>query len=624
MQYVFRSLDRGDTWERISPDLTTNDPATRGDIRYQTLFTISESPLKYGLIYAGTDDGRLWVTKDGGKAWPEITAGLAPGKWMSRVVASAYELGTVYLTQNGKRDDDFTPYVWKSTDYGKTWTSLAKGIPVGPVNVIREDPVNENILYVGTDMGVYVTTDGGKTWMVLGGEPADGLRPRPDHPPARQHHRHRHARPRHVGPRRRTRSTTSRPGDGSISRTEIGDRPGRWPSRGGRPGPIVLDGVGPVLFEKSRRARRISLTVRASRGVRVAVPWRVSFDEARRVALAKLAWIRRTLARLERARGRCREAVVAAEGLDRRAARAVLAGRLDALAREHGFSPGRLSVRVPGHALGQRLPLRPHPAQRVPRRRAAGPGRLRHPPRARPHPRPRATAGPSGPSSSAACRTPGAARPASGNIRWLCSELSPAADGDGRRVDRPRAYGMIPYCRAARSRRLSRPLPGEAPSGTDALERKERGPWGTVFQKKGHSFRSWSWPDSPCSKHGTNPGEGRQGATIPPPGRSASQSDTRDEDSVVRRLGLRLKHFRSIGDLESAARIFAQLFPTDAADDPAIAAQDRRVLPFEPDRRRRRVCQGVSPGAKERAPSSSPRSTRRTRPPTSGARTPGI
>ncbi len=169
MQYVFRSLDRGDTWERISPDLTTNDPATRGDIRYQTLFTISESPIKAGLLYAGTDDGRLWVTKDGGKAWTEITAGLAPGKWMSRVVASAYDLGTVYLTQNGKRDDDFTPYVWKSTDYGKTWTSLAKGVPVGPVNVVREDPVNKDILYLGTDMGAYVTVDGGKTWTVLGG-----------------------------------------------------------------------------------------------------------------------------------------------------------------------------------------------------------------------------------------------------------------------------------------------------------------------------------------------------------------------------------------------------------------------------------------------------------------------
>jgi photosystem II stability/assembly factor-like uncharacterized protein len=168
MQFVFRSLDRGDTWEKISPDLTTDNPAERGDIPYQTLFTISESPLRYGLIYAGTDDGRLWLTKDGGKAWQEITAGLAPGKWMSRVAASATKLGTVYLTQNGKRDDDFTPYVWKSADFGKTWVSIAAGIPVGPVNVIREDPVNPDILYVGTDMGVYVTLDAGKTWMALG------------------------------------------------------------------------------------------------------------------------------------------------------------------------------------------------------------------------------------------------------------------------------------------------------------------------------------------------------------------------------------------------------------------------------------------------------------------------
>lgn len=103
---------------------------------------------------------------------------------------------------------------------------------------------------------------------------------------------------------------------------------------------------------KSRKARRISLTVRASRGVRVAVPWRVSFDEARRVSLDRLAWIRRTLARLERARGRCREAVLAAEGLDRRAVKAVLAERLDALAREHGYSPGRLSVRCQGTLWG--------------------------------------------------------------------------------------------------------------------------------------------------------------------------------------------------------------------------------------------------------------------------------
>jgi predicted metal-dependent hydrolase len=107
-----------------------------------------------------------------------------------------------------------------------------------------------------------------------------------------------------------------------------------------------------VLFVKSRRARRISLTARASRGVRVTVPWRVSFDEARRVALTKVPWIRRTTARLDLARDRCREAVAAAEGLDRRSARALLAGRLEALAREHGYSPERLSIRRQGSLWG--------------------------------------------------------------------------------------------------------------------------------------------------------------------------------------------------------------------------------------------------------------------------------
>jgi len=108
---------------------------------------------------------------------------------------------------------------------------------------------------------------------------------------------------------------------------------------------IEIDGVGPVLFEKSRRARRIGLTVRASRGVRVAVPARVSFEEARRIAVSKLDWVRRTLGRIEHARDRCGEAVLAAERLDRRTARAFLAERLAALAEEHGFAPGRLSVR---------------------------------------------------------------------------------------------------------------------------------------------------------------------------------------------------------------------------------------------------------------------------------------
>jgi photosystem II stability/assembly factor-like uncharacterized protein len=168
MQFLFRSLDRGDTWERISPDLTYNTASEMGDIPYHTLFAISESPLKYGLIYVGTDDGKVWATKDGGKAWTEIMAGLPYQKWVSRLVASKYGLATVYMTQNGKRDDDVAPYVWKSTDYGKTWIDISKGIPLGPVNVIREDPVDPKILYVGTDQGVYVSTDGGATWNVLG------------------------------------------------------------------------------------------------------------------------------------------------------------------------------------------------------------------------------------------------------------------------------------------------------------------------------------------------------------------------------------------------------------------------------------------------------------------------
>jgi photosystem II stability/assembly factor-like uncharacterized protein len=168
MQFVFRSPDRGDTWERISPDLTAFTPSEAGDIPYHTLFALSESPLKYGLVYAGTDDGKVWVTRDAGKAWTEIAAGLPYGKWVSRIVASAHELGTVYMTQNGKRDDDFTPYVWKSDDFGKTWADISKGIPFGPVNVIREDPEKGDILYVGTDGGVFVTTDRGKTWEALG------------------------------------------------------------------------------------------------------------------------------------------------------------------------------------------------------------------------------------------------------------------------------------------------------------------------------------------------------------------------------------------------------------------------------------------------------------------------
>ena len=171
MQYLFMSRDKGGTWKQISPDLSYNDPKKIGDIQYQTLFTVSESPLKFGLIYAGTDDGRLHVTKDGGTNWTELTSKLAQNRWISRVVASNYKMGRVYVAQNGKRDDDFQVYIWKSDDYGTTFRDISGNIPLGPVNVIREDPFDANILYAGTDLAVYVSKNGGDSWEVLGNLP---------------------------------------------------------------------------------------------------------------------------------------------------------------------------------------------------------------------------------------------------------------------------------------------------------------------------------------------------------------------------------------------------------------------------------------------------------------------
>jgi photosystem II stability/assembly factor-like uncharacterized protein len=172
LQSVFKSPDQGQTWKRISPDLSHNHPDKRGDISFQTITGLSESPIMYGLIYAGTDDGRLHVTKDGGENWTEITAGLPKGKWVSRIVASQYSMSRVYVTQNGKRDDDFQVYIWKSDDYGQTWQDISNNIPLGPVNVIKEDPFKPGYLYVGTDIGVYLSKDLGKKWSVLGDLPS--------------------------------------------------------------------------------------------------------------------------------------------------------------------------------------------------------------------------------------------------------------------------------------------------------------------------------------------------------------------------------------------------------------------------------------------------------------------
>jgi photosystem II stability/assembly factor-like uncharacterized protein len=173
-QYVFRSRDRGASWERISADLSDNDPArmlrrSSSEIPYQTVSALAESPRKRGLLYAGTDDGRLHVTMDDGRRWSELTAGLRGRKWVSRVVPSQHADGTVYVTQRGREDDDFAPYIYKSSDYGRTLTSIVNNIPAGSVNVIREDPVDPDTLYVGTDFGAYVSADGGRRWQVLGG-----------------------------------------------------------------------------------------------------------------------------------------------------------------------------------------------------------------------------------------------------------------------------------------------------------------------------------------------------------------------------------------------------------------------------------------------------------------------
>jgi photosystem II stability/assembly factor-like uncharacterized protein len=168
LNHVFRSLDRGEHWERISPDLTAIHPERQGNISFATLSTLAESPLKFGLLYAGTDDGRLHVTRDGGQTWGAIDGGLPQNKWISRVAPSRFMEGTVYVTQNGKTDNDFQAYVWRSDDYGQTWQDIAGQIPGGPVNVIAEDPRSADLLYVGTDLGVYLSRDRGQSWSVLG------------------------------------------------------------------------------------------------------------------------------------------------------------------------------------------------------------------------------------------------------------------------------------------------------------------------------------------------------------------------------------------------------------------------------------------------------------------------
>jgi photosystem II stability/assembly factor-like uncharacterized protein len=178
---LLRSFNQGDDFEEISEDLTSG--GIKGDIAYSTLTSIHESPLKFGLLYVGTDDGHIHITQDGGNTWKRISDELPEKMWVTRVQASSHNKSRVYATLNGYRWDDFNAYVYMSDDYGNTWTPIGKDLPNEPVNVIKEDPKNPDILYVGTDHGIYISLNRGKSFMAMqGGLPAVSIHDLVIHP----------------------------------------------------------------------------------------------------------------------------------------------------------------------------------------------------------------------------------------------------------------------------------------------------------------------------------------------------------------------------------------------------------------------------------------------------------
>jgi len=169
---LLRSLDRGDHWTEISPDLTFDDKSKQGfpAISYDTITTISESPVRPGVIWVGADDGKVQVTKDGGATWLDRTAKIAaaggPGDfWVSRVLASPRDAGTAFVAKTGLRFDDFRPFLFKTADYGETWTPIMGNLPAQGINVVVQDRRNASLLFAGTDHGVYVSIDGGTRWV---------------------------------------------------------------------------------------------------------------------------------------------------------------------------------------------------------------------------------------------------------------------------------------------------------------------------------------------------------------------------------------------------------------------------------------------------------------------------
>jgi photosystem II stability/assembly factor-like uncharacterized protein len=164
--HVLRSRNRGEDWEAISPDLSDAGGGERAAVPFGTITMLSESRLLPGVLYAGTEGGTIWLTTSDGDNWERISDGL-PRKWVSRLVASQHDLQRVYAAFTGFREDDFSAYLFVSEDFGASWAPISAGLPAESINVIAEDPTNEDILYAGTDGGVYVSLDRGSTWSSL-------------------------------------------------------------------------------------------------------------------------------------------------------------------------------------------------------------------------------------------------------------------------------------------------------------------------------------------------------------------------------------------------------------------------------------------------------------------------
>jgi photosystem II stability/assembly factor-like uncharacterized protein len=168
--HVFRSVDRGDSWQQLSPDLTRGPPGPSPDFGH-SLTAVAESPLRPGLLYAGSDDGRVHVSLDAGGRWTDVSdrvPGVPADRWVTCLECSRFAEGTAYLTFDRHRQDDRAPYVFRTTDYGSTWTALANNLPAGgPVHVLREDRKNRNLLFEGTEFGLFASFNGGSSWHPL-------------------------------------------------------------------------------------------------------------------------------------------------------------------------------------------------------------------------------------------------------------------------------------------------------------------------------------------------------------------------------------------------------------------------------------------------------------------------